>query len=106
MSSVVRHYDVTELHPSLHPPVAVPLGRQQSTRIRGGIRWSPHSSPDDGLGTMATNSHTSPQCWATCEERELQLSTGQTAGVRGHSGTIPQVQLLGEARTCGRSHVT
>lgn len=70
MSSVVRHYDVTELHPSLHPPVAVPLGRQQSTRIRGGIRWSPHSSPDDGLGTMATNSHTSPECWATCEERE------------------------------------
>lgn len=32
----------------------VPLGKQQSTRIRGGIRWSPHSSPDDGLGAMAT----------------------------------------------------
>ena len=32
----------------------LPLGKQQSTRIRGGIRWRPHSSPDDGLGAMAT----------------------------------------------------
>lgn len=82
MSSVVRHYDVTELHPSLHPPVAVPLGRQQSTRIRGGIRWSPHSSPDDGLGTMATNSHTSPQCWATCEKRAAAQHRANSRGQR------------------------
>src|SRR4029434_7706448 len=30
----------------------MPLGRQQSTRRRGGMRCRPHSSPEDGRGAI------------------------------------------------------
>lgn len=63
----------------------IPLGRQQSTRMRGGIRWSPHSSPDDGLGTIAATNHKLPHLtalhWATwtgsqsAKDQSKQLKT-------------------------------
>lgn len=51
--------------------------------MRGGIRWSPHSSPDDGLGTMAATNHKPPHLSAGLPEQKKRQVKPQSSAPTG-----------------------